>query len=913
VSESVYHQVDKSSNKLQLITQRQVSPLVGLAIVLSVYIVLAISISQVTPFNKGPDEGINLDYIEFITKHGRLPITYDERNEVGPKSNWPALYHLLVAWNSHIAGVDFESPPSVKVFWDSFRYRAVDIEREVVWHLSTEDEKWPYYGRFLSLHIGRWLSILFSSITLIVVYLVILEVLPNKPWLAVVGVALLAFIPMFIFMGAVLNEDALVAALAAFFLWILVRIVKHPDKLWPYWMMGLAMGLSVTVKYTTVILPLEVLLVLTVITRLRGYTWLWWLKRVAVVGGSAILASSWWFGWNIWFLNEVEELGLISGVLRPIFTGGTDVTMARLGNYLSGGQIGLTDVPEDTKIGSFPGWMRNTFLTFWGVSIGNQLPLSPYIYIVMGLVIITAMFGVFRLWRTDASSRRWLALFIFHVSIFVIAPLVRFGLSRRLGQTAQGRHILIPAAGAIAVLLTWGLATVIPRRWQRLIFSIIIIGFIGWTGVNIYHLATFSPPLLPLRTISQAAEWLPYPVNAKFGDSIELISYDIDPQPEHDLLSIDLAWRSLAHVNENYLLKVTVINEAGEVVSHWSGYNGQGRLPTFSWDPGDSVFDRLILPMPNLPVGKYTVQVQLLGNTGALMVDQQSESDVLSLGEFILSTPANLSLPQEMNIAPDNSSLKVTFGLWQASGLASENQFPSYRYPGTISIVVSDSQFDNAFLNLELVDEAGQAWPATHNEANIYTFVIGPRWQSGDYRLQMTLQEGEDIVARSISQPLLSVENWWKRYFEVPEEIEVPIEANFANQLKFLGYTLPQKQVKAGESFPVTLYWQALPNKAPQADFIQFNHFLDSNGNLQGGYDRQPLEYYSTLLWVPEEVVIDGYAVPVDVDALPGEYFLDVGYYIMVGESAVNLPLVADGEMTDVTSVTIGPVEVIAP
>jgi hypothetical protein len=60
-------------------------------------------------------------------------------------------------------------------------------------------------------------------------------------------------------------------------------------------------------------------------------------------------------------------------------------------------------------------------------------------------------------------------------------------------------------------------------------------------------------------------------------------------------------------------------------------------------------------------------------------------------------------------------------------------------------------------------------------------------------------------------------------------------------------------------------------------------------------------------------VVVDGYAVPVDLDVSPGEYFLDVGYYIKVGESAVNLPLVVDGEMTDVTSVTIGPVEVIAP
>ena len=139
------------------------------------------------------------------------------------------------------------------------------------------------------------------------------------------------------------------------------------------------------------------------------------------------------------------------------------------------------------------------------------------------------------------------------------------------------------------------------------------------------------------------------------------------------------------------------------------------------------------------------------------------------------------------------------------------------------------------------------------------------------------------------------------------------MRANFANQLKFLGYTLPQNRVKAGDAFPITLYWQAPSNMSPQANFIQFNHLLDSAGELHGGYDRRPLEYYSTLLWAPDEIIIDGYTVPVEADALPGDYYLDVGYYLTVGDSAVNLPLVVDGQMTDVYGVTIGPIEVIAP
>jgi hypothetical protein len=215
-------------------------------------------------------------------------------------------------------------------------------------------------------------------------------------------------------------------------------------------------------------------------------------------------------------------------------------------------------------------------------------------------------------------------------------------------------------------------------------------------------------------------------------------------------------------------------------------------------------------------------------------------------------------------------------------------------------------------LEVELVDTTGLAWPATRSDANIYTFVIGPRWQSGDYRVRVTLQQEGQAIGESTSEPALAVENWWPRHFEAPQ-IATPQAANFADQLKFLGYKLPQKQVKPGESFPLTLYWQAPTDRSPQADFIQFNHLLDSNGELHGGYDRRPLEYYSTLLWAPGEVVIDGYAVPVAADAPPGEYYLSVGYYLILGESAVNLPLVVDGQMSQTSSVTIGPVEVVGP
>jgi 4-amino-4-deoxy-L-arabinose transferase-like glycosyltransferase len=781
----------------------------------------------------------------------------------------------------------------------------------------------------LVLHLGRWLSILFGVINLWLIYRVFLELLPDQRWLAIAAVALAAFWPTYAYMSSVMNEDTMMSVLTTLYLWMLILVIKEPAKLWPYLALGLALGVSVTVKYTTIILPLEVMVVLAVLAWRRAYGAWWWVRRTALVGICAVVASSWWFGWNFWYLNEVKKLGWLAGLLRPIFTGGPDITLSRLGYFFSGGEIGLADIPGGREAGTFSTWVQKTFQSFWGESINGLIPLSPYIFIFVGLIVGITTFGLWRLWRAEPPARKWLLLLLFHIGIFLILPLLRFNLTRRIGETAQGRHILMPSLLAVVILVIWGAAAALPPRGRPWGLALLLVGFISWTGAHVVYLYNSTPTPVPMRTIAQAAAWLSHPAGAKFGEAVELVSYELDPRPAEGSLHLNLAWRSLAYTNENYLLKIVLLDRQGQVVSHWAGFTGQGRLPTLAWDPGDSVFDRLSLPLPHVPAGDYTVQVQLSGAAGPLPVMEQgcgetAEQACSSPAAFVLTDislpePSTLSLPHSLTVTGPGGRTEIAFALWPAGGPTAETRpstsdphLPYFRYPATVTIIAEAAALKGAALDLQLVDPAGQTWPADDSTANIYTFMIGPRWPSGNYRLKMMLRQGDQVTAQATSEPLLAVENWWKRDFEVPA-IASPGEANFANQLQFLGYTLPQTQVKAGQSFPLTLYWQAMPDKSPQADFVQFNHLLDSAGTLRGGYDRRPLEYYSTLLWAPGEVVTDGYTVPVAPDAPPGQYYLNVGYYLTVGESAVNLPLVVAGQMSDVTSITIGPIEVVKP
>ncbi len=856
------------------------------------YVGLGIAFSQITPFNKGPDEGYHLEYITFIKEHGRLPINYQERATI-TRADFPPLYHLLVALISF--NVNIDGAPYLKYYWDSFRYQAMDHHGEVGF-INTEDYQWPYMGRFLVWQMGRWLSIGLSLATLMVVFLTLREILPNdRPMLPLFGTALLAFIPQYIFLSSSLNDDNLLGLLAALYFLMVVKIVKSPERWQPFIYLAILLGLSLTVKYTLIVMPLEIGLICWLIGQQKG--WAWAGQRIALVASLTCLSSSWWFGWTIYFFNTVKQDGLFVGLISPLLAGGSDPTLNRLGGLLSGGQVGLRGIPAEAKLGTFSQWVQATALSFWGVGIGGQIPFYPYAYGVISLIILLAIVGLWQLWQLDKSTHVWLGLMSFHVGVCFILPLIRFGLSRRLGPTAQGRHILIPAATAVAVLLAWGLASAIPRRWQRVSFTAIIISFMIWTGAHLYSLAIYRIMPLPMRTFHQAADW---PNKVKFGNNAELVSTELNPHPEQGTLQVNLAWHCLTYTNQSQLLSLALLNSQEEMVSYWIGYNGQGRLPSISWSPGEVIFDRIAMPLPNLPNGAYTLQIRL-----------SDKPDFTTKPGF--SIPLHLIQPSTFDFKFSMSDVRFSI----------ETHPPNskiVRYPSTISIV-TDSPLTST---IELLDPNGQAWPPVQtringiegltglNSANlvnpliIVSFIIGPRWPSGDYRLKIVTPQRNEMV----SPVLLTVENWWPRHFEVPK-ISVPQEANFANQLNFLGYDLPQKQVKAGQAFPLTMYWQARPDRAPQADFIQFNNLLDSTGTLRGGYDRKPLEYYNTLLWVPGEVVIDGYAVPVKADAPPGQYYLDVGYYLVVGESAVNLPLVLDGKASQVSSVTIGPIEVV--
>jgi 4-amino-4-deoxy-L-arabinose transferase-like glycosyltransferase len=139
-----------------------------------------------------------------------------------------------------------------------------------------------------------------------------------------------------------------------------------------------------------------------------------------------------------------------------------------------------------------------------------------------------------------------------------------------------------------------------------------------------------------------------------------------------------------------------------------------------------------------------------------------------------------------------------------------------------------------------------------------------------------------------------------------PYEPSHPAGYSLGELATLVGYDL-DKQVRAGEELDCTLYWRV--EQLVSANYTVFSHLLGPDGQLWGQLDSQPLRgYYPTSAWGVGEVIRDEYDIPVQRDAPPGQYQLEVGMYLL--DTGERLPVSEKDSPTD-SRVLLGPVEVV--
>jgi len=265
-----------------------------------------------------------------------------------------------------------------------------------------------------------------------------------------------------------LGDDSLFILLSAIFIWLLLRALRGDDRWRVYAGLGLLLGLSITTKYSTGLLPLVIIPVVLWRARQINWTWPQWLGRLGLSWLFTLVGSSWWFGWIGYYFNTIKDDGLIFGLLSPLLASGPDVSMGRIFALFTGRQFSGQIRPDAVTEGTFGEWWVYLFQTFWGVPVLEHDPLYPWVYLVMVLFCLLALIGLWQLWRgAGPQTRITLVILGLIVGLLFPFPILRYFLTFNILETGQGRHILYPAAQSIPILLMLGWAQVLATWFNQ--------------------------------------------------------------------------------------------------------------------------------------------------------------------------------------------------------------------------------------------------------------------------------------------------------------------------------------------------------------------------------------------------------------------------------------------------------------
>ena len=154
---------------------------------------------------------------------------------------------------------------------------------------------------------GRLLSLALAAGTLACTYRIALTIFPHAPIIAVAALAVNAFIPMFVFISASVNNDNLVIFLSSVTLLLLVRIVQRGTSRWRLVSLGAVIGLACLTKLSALgLIPLTGLTLLLHVgpgspldrrTKLKR-----WVMDCVVFCLPVVLIAGWWYlrNWQLY-------------------------------------------------------------------------------------------------------------------------------------------------------------------------------------------------------------------------------------------------------------------------------------------------------------------------------------------------------------------------------------------------------------------------------------------------------------------------------------------------------------------------------------------------------------------------------------------------------------------------------------
>lgn len=571
-----------------------------LALLIGVFAALAVVYSIVVPPFETPDEIWHFAFIQHVASGQGLPVS-----EPNTQALWrqqgvqpPAYYLAAAALTTWIDQSDFpELYSRANPFAAIGGASAVDNRNYLI---HQPGESWPWRGSIAALHLSRLFSVCLGAVTLWAVYRTLKLLI--SPGLALLGTALIAFVPQFIFISAAASNDNAINALAALVLWRLVDLLVRPpaiddtrDLVTRSAVIGVLLGLALLSKLSA--LGLVALAGLAaVVTARRMRSWRSLVAAGAAIALPALAIGGWWYArnwllyrdllaWNMWQAN-------ISLRAAPA---GLKTIANELGSLETSfwGVFGWFNV-------LYPSWLYRSFHVV-------------ELLVALGLLVGAARWLVGR--PRARPDRRWLgaSLLLLWLALLAVSWL-RF---MRIAPAAQGRYFF-PAASTVALVMAWALSSLKIKRWAST-DNPRGQPFVGWAVVAALLLLSAVTPVWILRPaylprVQAAPETALTPVNADVGNGLyRLTGLSVEPTQIRpgDTLTVTVTWQALAPSERDFAVFVHLVNEEGMVLAQTDTIPGGGLRPTGQWQAGQTIVDRYRIDVPRTVYAPDRASVRL--------------------------------------------------------------------------------------------------------------------------------------------------------------------------------------------------------------------------------------------------------------------------------------------------------------
>ena len=546
-----------------------------LALCLTLYVALHALYNWAIPLGEGPDEPGHFAYVLFLAAKGRLPVQGQsaEASEVPGEGHQPPLAYALalpaVAW----------LPPNERVI-------VLTANPRFVWAGGTEPgafqrgsrELWPWTGLTAAWHLARAMSGLWGGLTVMFTCLAARRLAPHDPWLPALAATLVACNPQVLFITALVNNDALLAALGAALLWHVLDRPTAPLR-WAL-IAGVLFGLALLTKQSALALgPL----LLWGGWRVAGGDWRRFLGLTVAWMCPALLVAGWWFWRNQMLYGDWFGLGAFTAEFATQPFGWRDPVAWR-------------------------GAVRQLFGSFWARFGWMSVHPPAWMLWLYAGVCGTALVG----WTRRTSRYRAVTALELPVLAVALAGLWTLAFAATAGLVAWQGRMLFPALGASGVLLALGVRAALGKLAPPLLL------------VPLFALAV----AMPLGVIRPAYPWvalapdvaqatLGSPTYGRFAAAwergVEVRGWRLDgPARPGTALPLTLTWHSLEPVPRPWTIFVHLVDGAGAIVAQSNSQPHGGALPFPSWTPDDWLADTLRLTLPaTLPPGPYNLRVGL--------------------------------------------------------------------------------------------------------------------------------------------------------------------------------------------------------------------------------------------------------------------------------------------------------------